>query len=288
MYDSRVGRWFNIDPLAGKYPNLSPYNFVANNPLVFADFDGKDFGVKIDHDNKTIIIVANVYTTSKKAYSEALSTATAWNTQTAKIEGYNVTFQIAIQKPLKVSTEEVIQFYKENSWNGLYKENGKLDKKKLRESKNKIAELKTMDNTISDPIGNLYESNHGMNSQTIEDPSGETTAGVTENGYAISMYTFLYHNTDGTIRVEDHAKNISERKHEFGHLFGLDDKGGPYFANDGIMVYKFKMNDISKKDIELIIQYANDRLSGKIPASKTDSKVTKLSEKGSNDNSPIK
>lgn len=42
MYDSRLGRWFATDPLAGKYPYLSPYNFVANSPLVFVDPDGRD------------------------------------------------------------------------------------------------------------------------------------------------------------------------------------------------------------------------------------------------------
>ena len=41
MYDSRLGRWFAIDPLASKYPTMSPYNFVANSPLVFIDPDGR-------------------------------------------------------------------------------------------------------------------------------------------------------------------------------------------------------------------------------------------------------
>lgn len=41
MYDSRLGRWMSVDPLAGKYPDLSPFNFVSNNPLIFIDPDGK-------------------------------------------------------------------------------------------------------------------------------------------------------------------------------------------------------------------------------------------------------
>jgi RHS repeat-associated protein len=42
MYDARIGRWFTSDPLDYKYPNFSPYSFVANSPLLFVDKDGKD------------------------------------------------------------------------------------------------------------------------------------------------------------------------------------------------------------------------------------------------------
>jgi hypothetical protein len=37
-----VSRWLSPDPLAAKYPNWSPYNFVADNPLIFIDPDGMD------------------------------------------------------------------------------------------------------------------------------------------------------------------------------------------------------------------------------------------------------
>ncbi len=40
-YDPAIGRWMNVDPLADSYLNLSPYTFVANNPLLYIDPDGK-------------------------------------------------------------------------------------------------------------------------------------------------------------------------------------------------------------------------------------------------------
>ena len=39
-YDASLGRWMNIDPLAHRYDNSSPYSYVFNNPLLFVDPDG--------------------------------------------------------------------------------------------------------------------------------------------------------------------------------------------------------------------------------------------------------
>ena len=40
-YDSAIDRFTTIDPLAEKYYNISPYVYVANNPMKFIDPDGK-------------------------------------------------------------------------------------------------------------------------------------------------------------------------------------------------------------------------------------------------------
>jgi len=42
MYDPRIGRWMSPDPLASKYPALSPYTFVGNMPIRAIDEDGRD------------------------------------------------------------------------------------------------------------------------------------------------------------------------------------------------------------------------------------------------------
>jgi RHS repeat-associated protein len=41
-YDARIGRWLSRDPLAEKYPSLSPYVYCADNPLKFVDPNGKE------------------------------------------------------------------------------------------------------------------------------------------------------------------------------------------------------------------------------------------------------
>ena len=37
QYDPRLGRWKSLDPLAGKFPNQSPFCAFNNNPLYFTD-----------------------------------------------------------------------------------------------------------------------------------------------------------------------------------------------------------------------------------------------------------
>lgn len=41
MYDPGMGRFMQRDPLADKYPHLSPYVYVGNNPLIYWDPDGR-------------------------------------------------------------------------------------------------------------------------------------------------------------------------------------------------------------------------------------------------------
>jgi RHS repeat-associated protein len=44
-YDSDVARFLSLDPKAAKYINLTPYNYVAGNPIVFVDPDGREIVV---------------------------------------------------------------------------------------------------------------------------------------------------------------------------------------------------------------------------------------------------
>ena len=42
QYDSRLGRWWSVDPKWNEYPSVSPYSFCNGSPIVLMDPDGKD------------------------------------------------------------------------------------------------------------------------------------------------------------------------------------------------------------------------------------------------------
>ncbi len=57
-YDPAIGRWGNPDPLLEKYYSISPYVYVANNPVRFVDQDGMFFDdYSIDEREKRVRII---------------------------------------------------------------------------------------------------------------------------------------------------------------------------------------------------------------------------------------
>ena len=43
MYDDEICRWTTVDPLAEKYYSITPYNYCANNPVMFVDPEGMNW-----------------------------------------------------------------------------------------------------------------------------------------------------------------------------------------------------------------------------------------------------
>jgi len=63
-YDTRLGRRWNLDPLAQKYPSYSAYTSVINNPILLIDRDGRK--VYIYGDDAKVALAALQKTTSLK------------------------------------------------------------------------------------------------------------------------------------------------------------------------------------------------------------------------------
>lgn len=64
-YNASIGRFDRVDPHAENYFSLSQYNYVANNPILFTDSDGRDIGFskmgeKLDKKTGVTTITYNV------------------------------------------------------------------------------------------------------------------------------------------------------------------------------------------------------------------------------------
>ena len=109
-YSSDLSIWLSVDPMAAKYPSLSPYTYCADNPVRLVDPDGEDFD--IEEKGNTLIIKATYFTTSKENREKLLQAAKIWNDQkdftyTTKINGekrtYNIVFQLSVSEEICAS-----------------------------------------------------------------------------------------------------------------------------------------------------------------------------------------
>jgi RHS repeat-associated protein len=54
-YQSKLSMWLSVDPLAHKYPNMSPYAFTGNNPVMLVDPDGNTI-VPADEETANVVV----------------------------------------------------------------------------------------------------------------------------------------------------------------------------------------------------------------------------------------
>lgn len=71
FYDSQLSFWLSADPMRGKYPNMSPFVYCANNPIKLVDPNGEDVKIVKDSEKKQVIISANFYYNNKDLGREA-------------------------------------------------------------------------------------------------------------------------------------------------------------------------------------------------------------------------
>ncbi len=59
IYDPRLGIWLSLDPLASKYPAISPYVAFADNPIFFVDKDGREIWIYEPNSDKAYLYCPN-------------------------------------------------------------------------------------------------------------------------------------------------------------------------------------------------------------------------------------
>ena len=48
IYDKRIGKFLSVDPLSKQYPELTPYQFASNTPIIGIDLDGLELAPSTD------------------------------------------------------------------------------------------------------------------------------------------------------------------------------------------------------------------------------------------------
>ena len=65
--------WLSVDPMADKYPGVSPYAYCVWNPVKLVDPDGEDCRIAVNHKRKTITISANIILYSRSIGTQQLN-----------------------------------------------------------------------------------------------------------------------------------------------------------------------------------------------------------------------
>jgi len=108
-----ISIWLSIDPLSDKYPSLSPYNYCANNPIMYVDPDGREIfysqdGTRLGQvGNNTDLRVVNTTMTN----AQALTHIQAGTESLQTLMGSSVAFSDYFTTVADVTNDAVLQTY---------------------------------------------------------------------------------------------------------------------------------------------------------------------------------
>ncbi|SCW66070.1 DUF6443 domain-containing protein [Mucilaginibacter sp. NFR10] len=120
FYDPIAGRWTSVDPLAEKFQAISPYDYVADNPLKFIDEDGRDIVAPNVSQRKQILSYINSQSSGKFDFNskgQLYLKSKGNGDEKGKSKYYTSRLVAAIGDHKDVITLQIGDSYKDNSGN---------------------------------------------------------------------------------------------------------------------------------------------------------------------------
>jgi len=138
-YNSDLSLWLSVDPMADKYPSLSPYNYCAWNPMKLVDPDGENYELIVDHKKRSIVIKAYymVSENNSDAYNSASQAISFWNNLSGKYSyvvndgnsnvNYSISFDLQVATPNNIPSDlnennynrySLVDSFEDNNVNG--------------------------------------------------------------------------------------------------------------------------------------------------------------------------
>ncbi len=97
-YHSTLSIWLSVDPMADKYPGVSPYTYCANNPVRLVDPDGREIrGFSTNEDGSIAIDEKKASKHAIKIYS-AMSKTEIGRSQFAKMVSAETKIRLVVTK----------------------------------------------------------------------------------------------------------------------------------------------------------------------------------------------